>query len=166
MAIVVIAAVLDPCVGFLTPDEIYRDLQFVAHVFYLFRSLGETALLIPSKLFLCSVLHCRPRSKKREVQIADLSRIVDHCVMMTAVYQVALWKDLHVTGGSEGFPRERKMGGGRRTVSKWSLKKMTGSRRDKKQSDYPDLSFFNKMVLPLADSISTTRCLLSQQDTH
>ena len=113
VAVVVIAALLFPRVRFLIPDGKYRDLQFVAHVFsYLFRFFGETALGIPSKLSLCSVPHCCLRSKRREVQIADLSRIVDHCVKMTAVYQVALWKDVDVTGGSEGFPRERKGGGG------------------------------------------------------
>ena len=91
VAVVVVAAVLDPRIRFLIPDEVYRDLQFVAHVFsYLFRSFDETALGIPSKLFWCCVPHCCRHSKRREVQIADLSRIVDHCVMMTAVYQVAL----------------------------------------------------------------------------
>lgn len=45
------------------------------------------------------------------MQTADLARIVDHCVMMTAVYQVALWKDVGVTAGSEGFRRQREEGG-------------------------------------------------------
>ena len=44
------------------------------------------------------------------MQIADLSRIVDHCVMMTAVYQVGLWKDVDVTGGLEGFDRSAGIG--------------------------------------------------------
>lgn len=52
VAVVVTAVVLEACVRFLIPDEVYRDVQFVAHVFYcLFRSFDETVLGIPSKLF-------------------------------------------------------------------------------------------------------------------
>ena len=39
VAVIVTAAVLEACISFLIPDEEYRDLQFVVHVFYyLFRS--------------------------------------------------------------------------------------------------------------------------------
>ena len=108
VAVVVIAVVLEACVRFLIPDEVYRDCQFVGHVFYyLFRSFDETVLGIPSKLFWCSVPQCCLHSKRREVQTPDLFRIVDQCVTMTAVCQVALWKDIDVTGGTEMFHRER-----------------------------------------------------------
>ena len=107
VAVVVNAVALEACVRFLIPDEVYRDVQFVAHVLYYWcRSFGETFLGIPSKLFWRSVLYYCLHSKRREVQTADLSRIVDHCVMMTVDYQVALWKDIRVTGGSDGFSRE------------------------------------------------------------
>lgn len=94
VAVVVIAVVLEACLRFSIPDEIYRGVQFVVHVFYhLFRSFHETVLEVPSKLFWCSVPYCCLHSKRREVQTADLSRIVDHCVRMNVVCQVALWKD-------------------------------------------------------------------------
>ena len=79
VAVVEIALVLEACVGFLIPDEVYHGFPFVAHVvYYLFRSFGETVLGILSKLFWCSVPHDCRHSKRREVQTAVLSRIVDH----------------------------------------------------------------------------------------
>lgn len=108
VAVVVIAVVLEACVRFVIPGEVYHEFQFVGHVFcYLFRSFDETVLVIPSNLFWRSVPNCCLHSRRREVQTADLFLIVDHCVMMTAVYQVALWKDIDVSGGSERFPRKR-----------------------------------------------------------
>lgn len=102
VAVVVIAVVLEGCVRFSIPDEMHRGFQFVGHVLYhLFRSFHETVLEIPSKLFWCSVRYCCLHSKRREVQTADLSRIVDHCVRMNVVCQVALWKDTDVTGRSD-----------------------------------------------------------------